>query len=325
MPTVTARRTETTRALALATPAAFACEGPRRVAVDSDDNIFAIKARRFGKPREFAPMLARKAGPGERFAAGMLAAAKLDGVRCLVVNGQPQTRSGAAFPNVHLAAALPWAQLADLDGELVLGSPAAQDAFDRTSAALMSGAAPLDGLRFHVFDDFSAPATIFADRLSTAAARIDALSDARVTLIPHIRTESADDIAAAEAEAVRQGYEGLVLRAPDRAYRYGRTTFRGVEFLKIKRFDDAEAEVVATHPIIRGGEPLAVLRSLTVRLIDGTEFDIGTGFSAARREELWATRESLIGQTVKYRFQTAGAKHAPRFASFLGLRSALDL
>lgn len=56
-------------------------------------------------------------------------------------------------------------------------------------------------------------------------------------------------------------------------------------------------------------------------------FNIGTGvgLTDAARAELWASRESLPGRLVKFRYQKVGTKDAPRIPIFLGFRSPADL
>ena len=64
--------------------------------------------------------------------------------------------------------------------------------------------------------------------------------------------------------------------------------------------------------------------ALLVRdLTTGVEFQIGTGFDAADRAEFW--EQDMRGKIVKYKSFSIGVKDKPRFPSFLGLRSEIDL
>jgi DNA ligase-1 len=83
--------------------------------------------------------------------------------------------------------------------------------------------------------------------------------------------------------------------------------------LKLKLFQDAEAQVVA-H-IAGQGKHTGRLGALEVRRPDGLIFRIGTGFSDAQRET-----PAPIGSWVTYRFHGETVNGVPRFASFLRQR-----
>lgn len=59
-------------------------------------------------------------------------------------------------------------------------------------------------------------------------------------------------------------------------------------------------------------------------LKSGVKFGIGSGFNDALRDLIWQNREKYLGATVTYKYQTAGAKNAPRFPVFLGFRKDLE-
>jgi len=274
----------------------------------------------------FRPLLARHVIPGERFGGAMLSSPKLDGARCLVIGGVPHTRSLAPFPNRRLRELFDWRALDGLDGELIIGAPAAPEAFYITSGALMSHDAPLDGLTFYVFDHFGTPSQPYAKRIKTASGQVAAARISSAVMIEQTPVASADEIARAEEAAIACGYEGLILRSAAGTYKHGRTAASGAEFLKLKRFADGEAEIVGTLPYKSSDGVQPLLGAIQARdTATGAMFDIGTGFTMRTRDELWAVRDALPGQLVRYRHQPAGAKSAPRFPVFAGLRSRIDL
>ncbi len=57
------------------------------------------------------------------------------------------------------------------------------------------------------------------------------------------------------------------------------------------------------------------LGALLVRLADGTDFAIGTGFSDREREN-----PTAIGATVTFRYQELSEAGVPRFPSWVGVR-----
>ena len=110
-------------------------------------------------------------------------------------------------------------------------------------------------------------------------------------------------------EVVKQGGEGLMLHRADAPYQTGRSAV----LLKLKPWEDAEAIVVGHQP--GRGRHAGVLGALRVRLPDGRELLLGTGFSDAQRRH-----PPAIGSTVTYRFRDLTSKGMPRFASFLRIR-----
>lgn len=58
---------------------------------------------------------------------------------------------------------------------------------------------------------------------------------------------------------------------------------------------------------------------------DTVTFNIGTGFTAQMRADLWARREALKGSYAKYRFFERGPENTPRFPVFLGIRDRDDI
>jgi len=56
----------------------------------------------------------------------------------------------------------------------------------------------------------------------------------------------------------------------------------------------------------------------------GHRVNIGTGFTLAERQSIWAKRLELFGKLVKFKHFDYGVKDAPRHPVFLGWRSELD-
>jgi DNA ligase 1 len=301
--------------------------------------------------KPFRPLLARAVEPGEALTWPKLASPKLDGVRCLIVDGVPTSRSLKPLPNRALRDFLPWRELGGLDGELIVGDPTAPDAYNRTTSAVMSHDGDLTGLRFHVFDHFGAPDEPYFVRREIADCFLKASdlffeTKSKAAMLPELEIRHPGELLEYEAQCVAEGYEGVMLRCPMASYKFGRTSSKGAELLKIKRFEDSEAEILEVHPLMRNGNSqeknelgLAkrssaqaglvadeLLGALTVRDVKtGIEFSIGSGFDQAAREALWAKRHELRGALVKYKFQPAGVKEAPRFPVYLGFRSEIDL
>ena len=133
-----------------------------------------------------------------------------------------------------------------------------------------------------------------------------------LTLEGAIRTSAVRTSRRCERNSARiesLGGEGLMLRQPGSKYVAGRST----TLLKVKTFHDAEA-VVLGHQA-GAGRHKGRLGALLVRLPDGTEFAIGTGFSDREREN-----PPAVGATVTFRYQELSEAGVPRFPSWVGVR-----
>ena len=55
---------------------------------------------------------------------------------------------------------------------------------------------------------------------------------------------------------------------------------------------------------------------------------MGTGFTEQQRKDIFAEKDSdnsIIGKLIKVKYQASGMKDKPRFPSFVGVRSNLDM
>lgn len=286
------------------------------------------------------PMLASPAEALIRLPA--LLSPKLDGIRCLIIDGVAVGRSLKPLPNKHVQQLLGHQKLNGLDGELIVGLATAKDVFQVTSSGVMS----IEGnpeVVFYVFDDFHEPGG-FQRRLRTAHRRIKNVRCCHP--VHHHLIEVADDLNHWEEVYLTLGYEGVMLRSLDGPYKHGRSTAKEGYLLKVKRFEDAEAEVIGFSQLMTntneakrnelghlersshkaGKVGAGTLGALQVRdLKTEVEFDIGTGFTADQRQLLWVARQTLIGRVVKYKSQPTGVKEKPRFPVFLGFRDKVDM
>ena len=186
------------------------------------------------------PMLASKCERPDLLPFPVLATPKLDGIRCLKVGGRALTRS---FKPISNRFAREWieANLPDgVDGELMLRG----GTFSETTSAIGRRAGEPDFV-FHVFDYVAGGIEEpYAKRMRDLAALPD--SPQVVKVLP-VEIRNAAELAAYEERCLAEGYEGVMVRTPDSPYKCGRSTEREAWLLKIKRFEDAEAVVLATY------------------------------------------------------------------------------
>jgi len=288
-----------------------------------------------------SPMLAA-ATDGKGLKYPLLVSCKLDGVRALVINGVVVSRKFKPIPNKHVQKLFGRAQLNGLDGELIVGSATAPTCFSDTMSGVMSEDGEPDVV-FHVFDDITKPDSCFVDRLDRAYKK--SLAN-RVAYVNHRQVQTEEQLNIFEEAAVSDGFEGVMLRSPLGPYKQGRSTVKEAWLLKLKRFDDSEAEVIGfseletntnEKKVGRGGVSershrkagmvgLTALGAFLVRDVkSGVEFSVGSGFTAEQRKDYWDTRSALVGKIVKYQFFPLGSKLKPRFPTFKGFRDPIDM
>lgn len=229
---------------------------------------------------------------------------KLDGVRAYWDGKQFLSRQGNLYhaPDWFIEG-LP---AAPLDGELWID----RKKFQRTVSIVRRQDKNnlWNEVRFLVFDAPSASGG-FEDRLAFLK---DALASGAAKFArehPHERCRNLETLRAELARIESLGGEGLMLRQPGSKYVAGRST----TLLKVKTFRDAEAIVVGHQA--GAGRHKGRMGALLVRLPDGTEFAIGTGFSDRQREN-----PPGIGATVTFRYQELSDTGVPRFPSWVGVR-----
>lgn len=279
-----------------------------------------------------------------------LASKKLDGIRCIIHNGTVYSRSGKPIRSKAVQRIFGKGYLNGLDGEIIYGSPKADNVFNVTTSAVMSENLP-DGmeeenLHLYVFDylDDTLP---FTER-NTIAGKI--VVDGRYHYVPcSLLTQTCvnnmEELLAFEQKALEEGFEGVMLRSLTGKYKHGRATESSQDLLKVKRFTDDEAVVVGFEELMhnanesklnelgymeRSGHKenlvgMDTLGALCCVTKEGIPFKIGTGFDAATRKQIWEERERLAGRLVKYKSFPIGVKEAPRLPVFLGWRDLDDI
>lgn len=287
----------------------------------------------------FQPMLAYTPKSLDELRFPLLASPKLDGVRAIVKDGVLMSRKLKAIPNNSLQYHLGHEGWDGLDGELVAGEAVGQGVFHRTTSAVMSeGGSPQ--VTFWVFDRHDMPDTPYASRIANLppAGYADPEELIAVRPLKHFVVRNRKMLDTYEEVCLRMGYEGIMVREPNGHYKFGRSGKTDKWLCKIKRFEDAEAEIIGIVEQMHNGNPAQINElgrtkrtshkanktpkgttgTLVCRLPGGIEFEIGTGMDEATRMRFW--QEPPIGKTVKFKFQPTGIKDKPRFPVFLGIR-----
>jgi DNA ligase-1 len=262
----------------------------------------------------------------------LMVSAKYDGIRCLIVEreGRPAavTRTMRPIPNLAVRTWLEENCPIGFDGELIVKG----EDFHGTSSAIMSRNGKPDFL-FALFDYIdpksAAPlSTPFRERIARLDAVLSSLTlGGRVLRIEQTRIDCITQLDGLMAQALQKGHEGLVVRRPEGRYKTGRSASDEGLMLKLKPYEDAEAEIVGFEPERNDFFTPDRLGAFSVRLRSdpSVRFNIGTGLTDRQRGEFWNHRADLIGKMVRFRYQSRGMKSAPRFPVFQGIRDEADI
>ena len=277
----------------------------------------------------------------------VLATPKLDGIRCLKINGKTLSRKFKPIPNQHVQKLMEF--LPDgLDGELMV-----KGNFNQVQSSIMSE----DGepnFTFYIFDyvkdNLDKPYTERIHDLKVWG-QDDSVPDWCVLVLPtEIKTES--ELSAYETQALLEGYEGVMLRKPDGRYKCGRSGDKEGLLLKLKQFKDSEARVVGFVEQMHNDNvaekdelghtkrsshkenmiPANTLGKFVVEEIGdvpwkGKQFSVGTGegLTAELRKKFWDNRDEYLGKVITYKYQPHGIKDLPRLPIWKGFRDERDI
>ena len=264
---------------------------------------------------------------------------KLDGVRATFVDGKLLTRSLKPLANRAI-------QLIKsdypLDGELIIGDPTSKSVFRDTMKIVSAHNADIKELKYHVFDIVYEGS--FRSRLHAAHACIEG-NDFMVP-VPHAPCANELELLKYEDWALEAGFEGVMLRDPMGAYKFGRSTAREGALLKLKRKLTSEARAIEFVEQLHNANelktdqlgyaersshqanmvPMGTLGAITVQdLKSKVVFNVGTGFTTSDRQWIWDQREHFSGKVLTYEYLPIGVKEKPRHPVFLGWRMEDDL
>lgn len=291
-----------------------------------------------GETKMSKPMLAASVKYTDDLEYPLLCTPKLDGIRCLIQNGQAVSRSLKPIRNRYIQSTLGKPRFEGLDGELMLKEEAS---FQEVTSAIMSTDGEPD-FHFVVFDRWDLR-TGYEDRVNTL---LRTTWPDFIEILEPEKVNDKNEFASLAAAFLEEGFEGIIARRATGKYKHGRSTIREQGLLKWKPVLDSEAEVLdyyeemhneneaMTNALGRTERSTAkdglkgkgrlggfVLRDLK----SGVEFRCGSGLDEQQRIEFWQLGGRLRGRTVKYKYQSEGAKDKPRFPIFLGFRDPEDM
>lgn len=279
------------------------------------------------------PLLATKA-EFDKIQYPVLATPKLDGIRCLMVDGVAMSRSMKPIPNQYVQEQLKG--LHGLDGELMVNGD-----FNQVQSGIMKKTGEPD-FTFHVFDNWSLDYG-YPLRLEDTEWYC---TNQRVKVLHPVTIKDEAQLTLYLDGCLELGYEGVMIRQPNSKYKFGRSTVKQGILLKIKKFFDDEADLIeiieAQHNLNEQDYdelgyskrssckenlvPAGTAGSMVVKWND-KEFRVGfgPGFTDSVKQELWDNREEFIGELVKFSYQELSKDGIPRFGKMLEIRHPDDL
>jgi len=294
------------------------------------------------------PMLASEVKDVNELVFPMIATPKVDGIRCLKVGDDVLSRSFKPIRNDHIRSILEEHLPPGADGEIFSSA-----SFSKVTSDVMSKEGAPDFV-YYMFDyvedgDISVS---YLDRLYNMADWVRSATGTGalkyVKILPFVVINSVEELKVYEAKVLKQGFEGVILRAPDGPYKCGRSTWNERWLLKLKVFFDSEAVVLGMEEQLSnqntlekdalglakrssakaGKVPAGRLGKFLCRDIHtGVEFKCGTGvgLTMALRQEIWDNQDKYISRIFKYSYQPHGVKDKPRIPKWLGFRDKDDM
>lgn len=277
----------------------------------------------------------------------VMASPKLDGVRCMIIDGVAVSRNLKPIPNQFVQEELAKEEYNGLDGELCLAGDNGLDFNKNQSAFMRQSGRPR--FRFYIFDCFDNPNKPFVDRLEEAKKKklhyyIKNGGYNRLRLVPQEMVHDAEMLSDIWQMDVEKGFEGTIVRDPVGVYKNGRSTLKQGLMIKLKEWNDEEFEIVGFEELQRNGNEATInelghqvrsshqankvaggmLGALIVKSAKGVQFNVGTGYDEAERVRLWFQRDKLKGKLVSVKFNGYTTYGVPRFPVYKGIRNAID-
>lgn len=284
---------------------------------------------------------------------------KIDGVRGVNLSGEATGRSLRKHANRYTTSRFSSALFQGFDGEMAAAEATHPNLCSLTTSALNSEDGEPD-IKWHLFDFVTE--TLFHHgyqwRLDVLRRKVEELRHPDLVIVEGKLLSSHGEMLEYEEELLDAGYEGLILRDPLGAYKFGTSTMREQGMLRIKRFIEEDALVTgisegrknlnpskknllgrterSTHK--ENMVPNGMVGTLHCRLLkdmvyrgktlfeEGMDIDVSPGkMTDEEARKFMSHPELLIGNVIKVKVFPRGGKDKPRFPTYQSLRAASDM
>ena len=125
--------------------------------------------------KQIKPLLACEV-PLEQVRLPVYVSTKLDGIRCVIIDGVAYSRSLKPIRNKFIQSIIGNEKYNGFDGELVVGNIYDKDVFQKTTSGVMSEQGEPNFV-FYVFDDFTHPNLPYSERADKMRDKVDTVTD----------------------------------------------------------------------------------------------------------------------------------------------------
>lgn len=261
----------------------------------------------------------------------MYCSPKLDGIRCHLGYGV-LSRNMKAIPNDYIRTTLESFVGFSLDGEICI--PGAKDFNEVQSLVMSKHGTP--NFVYYVFDNYAGPAIPFEQRFDIVKDMVQSLDNPMIRVVPQHLCHSKAEALALYNLYMSVGFErcpldGVILKAPGGAYKFGRATQKQNTMHKLKPFDDDEGVIVGFRELMHNEDtstkklenmvPGNTLGAFIVQW-KGVQFDVGSGkgFTQDFRKNVWSNREYYLGKQLTFRFMGLSHNGIPRIPTYKAIR-----
>lgn len=245
---------------------------------------------------------------------GWYVSRKLDGVRCLAIideNGEIKffSRAGKPFltldnlkPSIHKLGLKNMV----LDGEICMTDENGDEDFQGIIKEIKRKDHTIDNPHYFIFDMLTQKEFTDQESETTIGYRLEQakilINDDKYISLLDQRIGSNDVLELMMEESKNGGWEGLMLRK--------NTTYQGKrsnDILKVKKFHDAEYEVIETENavnrvIVEGREVEEEMLRNVVIMHKGNRVQVGSGFSQEQKRYYYQHPDEIIGKTITVQY-----------------------
>jgi len=293
----------------------------------------------------FKPMLAVAPDDITDVKLPVYASTKLDGIRCLFIDGKMLSRSLKPIRNGYLQQKYePLKQYSKdynviLDGELYGHGMT----FQQISSDVMTTYKQTDQrLSYWAFDciveeDYAMP---FYARLANLIKIVNIVL-CPIVYVDQELVKTHEEITKHFETVQESGYEGLILRPSNSRYKQGRSTVKEGLMLKIKPWHTWDARIVGiiqetevdpdaprtTNELGRSvtskkqDDRVLIERACAFLVTYGNQMvKVSLAMTQLEREEVWENSKDYLGKMIEYKGMLVGSKNVPRHPIFVRFR-----
>ena len=276
----------------------------------------------------------------------VLVSEKIDGIRCLITDEGPRTRSFKLIPNLILRSLLSRIPFM-YDGELIGEGLNYNETQSLVLSREWNPSRPV--ILFKVFDNLGTTNESYMDLdFYDRKERVykydyeDCGYQLYVRPVEQVLCYNRTDI-----ERHYRYYlenlksEGIMIRSLDGRYKEGRSTLREGILIKLKPEDKDKGTVIGFEPLKSNLNPqeqdnfglskrsssqgglitLELVGNLIVRTEKWGEISIGSGMTQDQRKLWFDNPDLIVGKIVEYKYQSLGMKNKPRFPVLIGVEN----